>query len=64
MYSTESKTAQEVCSKIGFSFECKFVSVLSRNGKIYVKGTCGKSHEFTALKRACEQAGFIYKGKN
>jgi hypothetical protein len=29
----------------------------------FVKGTCGKPSEFSALKKACEENGYIYTGK-
>ena len=63
MYSTTSATTKAVCEKIEFVFSIQFVSTMQRNGKIYVKGTCGKPSEFSALKKACEESGYIYTGK-
>ena len=63
MYSTTSKTTEEVCKKTGFIFNMHFVETMQRGNKIYVRGTAGKKEEFRALKTACEQMGYIYKGK-
>lgn len=61
-YSTTSETTKQVCEKIGFDFDIEFVSTMKRGEKIFVKGTCGKQHEFQLLKKACGQFGFCYKG--
>ena len=61
MYSTNSETTKEVCKKIGFDFNINFVKTLKRNGKIFVKGTAGKPHEFALLRRACKKHNYIYK---
>ena len=63
MYSTTNETAKAVCNKIGFIFPIRFVAAMQRSGKIYVKGTCGKLHEFSQLKKACKENGYIYTGK-
>lgn len=61
MYSTTSETTRAVCEKLGFHFSSRFVATMRRGGKIYVRGTCGKPIEFSALKRACEANGLIYR---
>jgi hypothetical protein len=62
MYSTTSILTKNVCKNLGFIFEIQFVQTMSRNGKVYVKGTCGKPDEFRALRMACKDNGYIYKG--
>lgn len=62
MYSATSETTRDVCTQIGFLASVGFVETMKMNGKIYVRGTCGKPHEFRALQDACERYGFIYKG--
>jgi len=62
MYSTTSKLTEKVCNKIGFIFDIQFVETMQRNNKIYVRGTCGKASEFNALRLACRNNGYIYKG--
>lgn len=62
MYSTTSNLTKEVCNNIGFIFDIHFVQTMRRKGKIYVKGTCGKQHEFLLLKSLCNKFGYIYKG--
>ena len=64
MYSTKSETTKQVCEQIGFTFDINFVATMKRGGKIYVKGTCGKPEEFSALREACEKNGYIYAGNN
>lgn len=61
MYSTTSELTKKVCNEIGFIFDIHFVKTMKRNGKVYVKGTCGKPNEFLALKKACREKGYIYK---
>ncbi len=61
-YSATSETTKEVCNKINFIFDIHFVETASKNGKTYVRGTCGKRNEFKDLKRACEENGYIYAG--
>ncbi len=62
MYSTKSQTTKMVCKQIGFRFDIKFVETMRRGDKIYVRGTCGKPHEFDALEAACQQYGYIFRG--
>lgn len=62
MYSTTSNVAREVCELLGFDFDVAFVSVMRRGGKTYVRGTCGKPHEFRMLAERVERAGYIYTG--
>ena len=63
MYSSTSDLTKEVCINIGFIFDVHFIQTMRRNGKIYVKGTCGKPAEFSLLKSLCNKFGYIYKGE-
>lgn len=58
-YSTTSDTAWEVCKKLQFNFECRFVTAMKIKNKIYVGFTCGKPDEIRALAFRAENAGYI-----
>ena len=62
MYRHDSMLAKTVCVKVGWRFEIHPLEVMSRKGKIFVKGTALKPDEARALQRACELNGYIYKG--
>lgn len=63
LYSTSNELTKNVCEKIGFNFHIQFVESMTRNGKIYVRGTAGKPNEFQELKRQCKKFGYVYTGK-
>lgn len=47
-----------ICSKLGFVPEVHFVEVYN-SGRIGF--TCGKEHEISALRSACDREGFEWK---
>ena len=61
-YSSTSNLTKSVCEELDFTFSINFVETLKRGKKIFVRGTCGKENEFRALKKACSEAGYTYKG--
>jgi hypothetical protein len=66
MYSSKSKTTQEFCQKAGFIQSVNFVETRRVGDRVYVRGTCGKQHEFRALRAACASLGapYIYSPKS
>jgi hypothetical protein len=62
-YSTKSKVTREVCERLGYTFEIRWVKAMRRNGKTYVSGTAGKPEEWRKLWQDCERVGYIYKGR-
>jgi hypothetical protein len=62
MYSTKSELTKKVCAELGFIYDIQFVKTMKRGNNIYVLATCGKEHEFKALKKAAIEKGYIYKG--
>jgi hypothetical protein len=63
-YSSTSNTTKAVCEKLNFNFKMHFVETLVRaDGKILVRGTCGKFNEFSDLVKGCVESGWLYTGK-
>ena len=61
-YSTTSIHTREFCEKHGFDQGIQFVETLSRNGRLYVRGTFGKPEEFRLLRNCCDGVSEVYTG--
>ena len=61
MYSSTSKATLEFCARAGFMQSINFVETRKTRGEIYVRGTCGKKHEFLTLQAACARLGAPYR---